>query len=53
METVRNNMLAVGVEDLNLRGTHILLSMNSSHEIVTGGDERKHGSAILSFSEEL
>jgi hypothetical protein len=38
METVRNRMLAVGVEDLNLRGTHILLSMNSAHEIVTGGD---------------
>jgi hypothetical protein len=35
METVRNRMLAVGVEDLNLRGTHILLSINSANEIVT------------------
>jgi hypothetical protein len=38
METVRNRMLAVGVEDLNLRGTHILLALNSKHEIVTGED---------------
>jgi hypothetical protein len=38
METVRNRMLAVGVEDLNLRGTHILLSLNSANEIVTRED---------------
>ena len=36
METVKNKMMAVGIEDLNLRGTHILLSINSSNEIVTG-----------------
>ena len=36
MDTVRNNMLAVGVEDLNLRGTHILLAMDSTHQLVTG-----------------
>ena len=38
METVKNRMLAVGVEDLNLRGTHILLALNNRHEIVTGED---------------
>lgn len=36
MDTVRSRMLAVGVEDLNLRGTHILLAINSAHQIVTG-----------------
>jgi hypothetical protein len=38
METVKARMLAVGVEDLNLRGTHILLSLNGKHEVVTGDD---------------
>jgi hypothetical protein len=38
METVRNRMRTVGIEDLNLRGTHILLAISSAHEIVTGED---------------
>jgi hypothetical protein len=38
METVRSRMLAVGVEDLNLRGTHILLALNDTHEVLTGND---------------
>jgi len=36
MEKVSEKMRAVDVEDLNLRGTHILLALNSAHEIVTG-----------------
>jgi hypothetical protein len=35
MDTVKQKMLAVGIEDLNLRGTHILLSMNSANTFVT------------------
>jgi hypothetical protein len=38
MEKTRDKMVKLGVEDLNLRGTHILLALNNNHEIVTGKD---------------
>jgi hypothetical protein len=38
MEKIRDNMLTVGVEDLNIRGTHILLTLNDNRKIVVGKD---------------
>jgi hypothetical protein len=38
MAMIRDKMLVVGVEDLNLRGTHILLALNDRREIITGHD---------------
>jgi hypothetical protein len=38
MEKIRDKMIELGVEDLNLRGTHILLALNDNREIVTGKD---------------
>jgi hypothetical protein len=39
MEKIRDNMIELGVEDLNLRGTHILLALDDNRNIVTGEDE--------------
>jgi hypothetical protein len=38
MEKTRDIMLTVGVEDLNFRGTHILLTLNENRKIVEGKD---------------
>jgi hypothetical protein len=38
MEKTHDKMIELGVEDLNLRGTHILLALNDNREIVTGKD---------------
>jgi hypothetical protein len=36
MEQVRDQMLSLEVEDLNLRGAHILLTLNENRIIVVG-----------------
>jgi hypothetical protein len=38
MEQTRDKILSIGYEDLNFRGTHILLTFNQDHEIVLGKD---------------
>jgi hypothetical protein len=38
MEKTRDIMLTVSVEDLNFRGTHILLTLNENRKIVEGKD---------------
>ena len=39
MEKIRDKMIELGVEDLNLRGTHILLALDDNRDIVTGEGE--------------
>jgi hypothetical protein len=39
MEKIHDKMIELGVEDLNLRGTHILLALDDNRDIVTGEDE--------------
>lgn len=38
MKLVKDRMKTVGIEDLNLRGTHILLSLNSSNQLILTDD---------------
>jgi hypothetical protein len=39
MEKIHDKMIELGVEDLNLRGTHILLALDDNRDIVTGEGE--------------
>jgi hypothetical protein len=39
MEKIHDKMIELGVEDLNLRGTHILLALDDNRDIVNGKDE--------------
>ena len=38
LKTKKQKMAAVGIEDLNLRGTHLLLSLDSSGDLLRDED---------------
>jgi hypothetical protein len=39
MEMIQDKMMEIGVEDLNLRGTHILLTIDENNKIVKGNEK--------------